>query len=172
MDRVKTNAEPKWVFLIIKNWPNPASFCFFRSFHMTWSKRRCVLWTRTRSNRMVGANQSTELWRHPYKRVLIQPKEETEIEFIWSVLWYKQTDRQTITRKDWSSGHTGWKFFTYICCKYCIVCLKRLKINNIEAEVGQFFKIKLLQKHFSDFVVEDGSFFVEWSWIARQSKIN
>ena len=105
MDRVKTNAEPKWVFLIIKNWPNPASFCFFRSFHMTWSKRRCVLWTRTRSNRMVGANQSTELWRHPYKRVLIQPKEETEIEFIWSVLWYKQTDRQTITRKDWSSGY-------------------------------------------------------------------
>ena len=37
--------------------------------------------------------------------------------------------------------------------------MKRLKINNIEAEVGQFFKIKLIQKHFSDFVVEDGSFF-------------
>ena len=31
-------------------------------------------------------------------------------------------------------------FFTYICCKNCIVCLKRLKINEKEAGVGPFFK--------------------------------
>ena len=30
-------------------------------------------------------------------------------------------------------------FFTYICCKNCNVCLKRLKINEKEAEVGPFF---------------------------------
>ena len=30
-------------------------------------------------------------------------------------------------------------FFTYICCKNCIVCLKRPKINEKEAGVGTFF---------------------------------
>ena len=29
-------------------------------------------------------------------------------------------------------------FFTYICCKNCIVCLKRLKINEKEAGDGTF----------------------------------
>ena len=31
-------------------------------------------------------------------------------------------------------------FFTLICCKNCIVCLKRPKINGKEAGVGPFFK--------------------------------
>ena len=31
-------------------------------------------------------------------------------------------------------------FFTLICCKNCIVCLKRPKINEKEAEVGPFVK--------------------------------
>ena len=31
-------------------------------------------------------------------------------------------------------------FFTYICCKNCIVCLKRPKINEKEAGVGPFKK--------------------------------
>ena len=26
--------------------------------------------------------------------------------------------------------YTGWTFFTLICCKNCIVCLKRLKIKE------------------------------------------
>ena len=30
-------------------------------------------------------------------------------------------------------------FFTLICSKNCIVCLKRMKINEKEAGVGQFF---------------------------------
>ena len=34
-----------------------------------------------------------------------------------------------------------WQFFTLICCKICIVCLKRLKINQKEAEVGPFKKL-------------------------------
>ena len=42
--------------------------------------------------------------------------------------------------------NTGWtfgQFFTLICCKKCIdVCLKRLKINEKEARVGPFSKIK------------------------------
>ena len=29
-------------------------------------------------------------------------------------------------------------FFTYICCKNCLVCLKRPKINEKEARVGPF----------------------------------
>ena len=31
-------------------------------------------------------------------------------------------------------------FFTLICCKNCIVCLKGPKRNEREAEVGPFFK--------------------------------
>ena len=31
-------------------------------------------------------------------------------------------------------------FFTLFCCKNCIVCLKRLKINEKEAGVGPFKK--------------------------------
>ena len=30
-------------------------------------------------------------------------------------------------------------FFTLICCKNCIVCLKRPKINEKESGVGPFF---------------------------------
>ena len=37
-------------------------------------------------------------------------------------------------------------FFTYICCKNCIVCLKRPKINEIEAGVGPFKKSILVVK--------------------------
>ena len=33
-------------------------------------------------------------------------------------------------------------FFTLICCKNCIVCLKRPKINKKEAGVGPNFKKK------------------------------
>ena len=36
--------------------------------------------------------------------------------------------------------NTGWTFFTFICCKDCIVCLKRTKISKIETEDGPFFK--------------------------------
>ena len=36
----------------------------------------------------------------------------------------------------WTFGH----FFTLICCKNCIVCLKRPKINEKEAGVGPFKK--------------------------------
>ena len=36
------------------------------------------------------------------------------------------------------NGH----FFTLICCKNCIVCLKRLKINKKEAGVDTFFSKK------------------------------
>ena len=32
-------------------------------------------------------------------------------------------------------------FFTIICCKICITCLKRQKINEKEAEDGPFLKV-------------------------------
>ena len=94
---------------------------------------------------MISAMIQTNRQTNNYQEGLVKwLQEETHVQRLWVRIL---------------APHTGWKFFTYICCKYCIVCLKRLKINNIEAEVGQFFKIKLIQKHFSDFVVEDGSFF-------------
>ena len=39
-----------------------------------------------------------------------------------------------------------WTFFTLICCKHCIVCLKRPKVNKKEAVVGPFFKNVLCRK--------------------------
>ena len=37
----------------------------------------------------------------------------------------------------------GHDIFTLICCKNCIVCLKRPKINEKEAGVGPFKKHKI-----------------------------
>ena len=67
-------------------------------------------------------------------------------------------DKSFLGREPWSSGYgrrhsfrrlwvqilalyTGWtwRLFTLICCKNCVVCLKRLKINEKEAGVGPFF---------------------------------
>ena len=31
-------------------------------------------------------------------------------------------------------------FFTYICCKNCVVCLKKTEINEKEAGIGPFLK--------------------------------
>ena len=41
-----------------------------------------------------------------------------------------------------NTGPVYWMdiFFSLICCKSCIVCLKRLKINEKEAGVGPFLK--------------------------------
>ena len=39
-----------------------------------------------------------------------------------------------------------WTFFTLICGKNCIVCLKRPKINKKEAEDGPFIKRKRGEK--------------------------
>ena len=57
-----------------KNGPNPASFLFLFSFFShdkdstnTLNEKGVdgVLGTRTRGGRMVGTDESTELWRHP-----------------------------------------------------------------------------------------------------------
>ena len=42
-------------------------------------------------------------------------------------------------------------FFTYICCKNCIVCLKRPKINEEEAVVGPFFLKTMME--FLSFII-------------------
>ena len=57
-----------------QNGPNPASFVYFRPFHNTMTNTvhnltnkyiDGVLGTRTWGGRVVGADESTELWRHP-----------------------------------------------------------------------------------------------------------
>ena len=40
------------------------------------------------------------------------------------------------------------QFFTYICCKNCIDCLKSPKINEKEAGVGPFLKKGLREQNF------------------------
>ena len=42
----------------------------------------------------------------------------------------------------------GMTFFTLICCKNCIVCLKRPKINEKEAGVAHFFKKRLTKREY------------------------
>ena len=39
--------------------------------------------------------------------------------------------------------YTGWAFFTFVCCKNCNLCLKKMKINEKEVGVGQFKKCTL-----------------------------
>ena len=39
-------------------------------------------------------------------------------------------------------------FFALICCKNCIVCLKRPKLNEKEAGVGPFFIKKSVTFHY------------------------
>ena len=46
-------------------------------------------------------------------------------------------------------------FFTYICCKNCNVCLKRLKINEKEAGVGPFKKRKVVQTSSKNTVISN-----------------
>ena len=60
--------------LFFKNGPNPASFCLFSFFSNdkystnTINEKSIdgVLGIRIRGGRMVGADESTELWRHPF----------------------------------------------------------------------------------------------------------
>ena len=63
--------------LFLKNGPIPASFSvYFRLFNMLQFKLKSVdsvLGNRTRGGRMEGANESTELRRHPLLAGLISP---------------------------------------------------------------------------------------------------
>ena len=53
-------------------------------------------------------------------------------------LWVMSHVREVV---GWNpSAKTGWTFFTLVCCKNGIVCLKRPKINKKEAGVGTFYK--------------------------------
>ena len=70
-----------------------------------------------------------------------------------------ESDCVSLGREPWSCGYVRqlmserlWvqipglyemSFFTLICCKNCIVCFKRPKINEKEAFVGPFFKKRL-----------------------------
>ena len=71
---------------------------------------------------------------------------------------------------------TGWTlhFFTFTCCKICIVCLKRPKINKKEAGVGPFKKTK--RRQFFRHMLTTGNSTTEvvldvgqWLWHSRQS---
>ena len=58
--------------------------------------------------------------------------------------WSSGYGRRLTYRRSWVRipvPYTGWTwyFFTLICCKNCIVCLKRPKINEKEAGIGPFF---------------------------------
>ena len=67
--------------ILFKNGPNPASFCLFRSFYITnislidYNDKSIdgVLGTQTRGGRMVGTDESTELWRNPQIQTFFIP---------------------------------------------------------------------------------------------------
>ena len=57
--------------------------------------------------------------------------------------WSSGYGRRLMFQRSWvqiPAPYTGWTFFTFICCKNCIVCLKRPKINEKEAGVGPLKK--------------------------------
>ena len=67
-----------------KNGPNPTSFfVYFQSIDKTNKAQIClpinegVLGTRTRGGRMVGADESTELWRHPLANIVCGRRPKT-----------------------------------------------------------------------------------------------
>ena len=58
-------------FVLFLNGPSRPLFCLFSSFShynfndTNWKKHRCVLGNQTRGRRMVGADNTTELWWPP-----------------------------------------------------------------------------------------------------------
>ena len=77
VDKETTNYVTYLDSLFLKIGQNPASFCIFSFFsHDTYCRNIIndksvdgVLGTQTRGGRMVGADESTELWRHPSFKV-------------------------------------------------------------------------------------------------------
>ena len=60
--------------------------------------------------------------------------------------WSSGYGKRLMFQRSWvrfPAPYTDWTFFTFICCKNCEVCLKRPKINEKEAGVGQFFKKRI-----------------------------
>ena len=65
-------------------------------------------------------------------------------------LWSNCYGRWLMFKRLWvrtSAMYTGWTFFTLICCKNCIVCLIRPKINEKEAGLAHFFKKQWARHH-------------------------
>ena len=75
----KTKKQKEAVDGPFKNGANPSSFCLFSSFAQLNDKYSTkfnygksidiLLGTRTRVGMMIGADESTEIWRHPYFNV-------------------------------------------------------------------------------------------------------
>ena len=107
-------------------------FVYFRYFLDTFSIIQIeksvdgVLGIRTRGCRMVGADKTTELWRPP-----------KTFNFGWRLMFERSCVRIR-------APYTGWIFLTLICCKNCIVCLKKTKKNEKEAGDGPFKKYFLI----------------------------
>ena len=102
--------------------------------HSSTSRRRCRRCRRPRWRRSRGARH----WSS--RRILIYLLYKKKS-------WSSGYGRRLMFQRSWvriPAPDTGWTwhFFTLICCKNCIVCLKRPKINEKEAEVGPFFKKK------------------------------
>ena len=79
-------------------------------------------------------------------------------DWIWSnfiiraaLVWWLREETQVLKVVGSNPSAVYWMdmtFFTLICCKNCIVCLKRPKINEKEAGDGPFLKFNLYCKHF------------------------
>ena len=64
----------KFFYFLIKNGPIPASFCLFSffsryNFNTNWKSIDGVLGIQTRGRRMVGADETTELWQPRWSKV-------------------------------------------------------------------------------------------------------
>ena len=126
----------------------------------------CLFWTKyLRRMDVVG---SCEVHEHCSINEAMSPIENSSVPTVgtmgqqwnWKIIQYFLNITLPIMgREPWSSGYgrrrsfermwvrilvpdTGWTwhFFILICCKNCIVCLKRPKINKKEAGLAHFLK--------------------------------
>ena len=103
--------------------PSPAggTICFILLLVENMSRRKYVPSKKCPSKKCPSKNVPVPLGREP---------------------WSSGYGRQLMFERSWVrilAPYTGWTFFTLICCKNCVVCLKRPKINEKEARVGPIF---------------------------------
>ena len=92
--------------LFLKKGPFSASFFFtfvlftfqfkwqiYSLNNINWKKHRWCFGTRTRGGRMEGADESIELWRHPWEEIFFPPKLEESFLYLLSIKSDKNRER-------------------------------------------------------------------------------
>ena len=114
----------------LKSWFKPTySSCCWRGFHCEKMEKFPIIWNATVCCR------SQQIWHVVWmglsnRRILTDWPQN---EWAGRERWSSGSGRRLMFQRSWvwlSAPYTGWTFFTFICCKYCNVSLKRPKIKQ------------------------------------------